>query len=177
MVSHRFYVDVVASGRILGVGPGSVPRDVESALGSDYLDDEQDWYVRRDYGLIEFTFLRDRSLECGFVIVELHRLLASGLGMVPQPIVERYGELPLRVPADALLADLAAVGCQIRRDERGDPSGIRFVSPETGCLIQLSGDSPGDRSDDGWPAADEVWSISIHPADSGWWRSEYLGDD
>ena len=49
-----FFVDVVVSGAVLGVGLIDSPDGVAHAIGTDFVEDCGRAVMRRDYGLVEF---------------------------------------------------------------------------------------------------------------------------
>jgi hypothetical protein len=147
---------------------------VERALGVQYADDAGDWYLRRDYGLAEFTFIYDNDMRCGFVIVDVHRLLSLGSEIVPAVLTSLYGELSGHLNADLILGKLAAAGVESRLDTYDDATAeSRYVVPATGCLIHVEGDGDRDDSGDDWPKPGEILKISIHDQSADWWRSQY----
>jgi hypothetical protein len=172
-----FFVDLVVRGRLLGVGVGSSPQEVAAALGPDFVDDDQDWFTRRDYGLVEFTFLRERSYSCGFLIVEVHRLCSMGTTIVPPAIIDRYGPIPVRLAAAPLLRGAASAGCEMRPTGEQDTTDEVYVAARTGCLIHVVAGSAGPGGacpDDGrWPQPGEVSVIELHDPASEWWTRLY----
>jgi hypothetical protein len=53
-----FFVDVVVSGAVLGVGLTDSPDEVARTLGGDFAEDRNRAVMRRDYGLVEFSWAR-----------------------------------------------------------------------------------------------------------------------
>jgi hypothetical protein len=62
----RFLAEAAATGLVMGAGRGSLPEQVEAGLGQGYLDDRnrRGTLLRRDYGLVEFTFTRSSGWAC-----------------------------------------------------------------------------------------------------------------
>ncbi|MBB5867527.1 hypothetical protein F4553_000906 [Allocatelliglobosispora scoriae] len=157
---YSFFADVAATGLILGIGRGSTMQEVEDSLGGDYLDDHGDGFIRRDYGLLEITFLDRNGWSCGFIIVEVHRL-AGDRSLVPPAIEARYGPLPARLTAGPYFTALTKRGFgpeRVADDSASDY--LRYVIPATECVIDVV-DDPQDVV--GWPGFGEVWSLSLNP--------------
>ncbi|MEZ0065304.1 hypothetical protein ABIA32_001300 [Streptacidiphilus sp. MAP12-20] len=76
MKGSDLIAEMVASGRIRGIGFGSPVADVESAFPLDCVDDEDDegLSLRRDYGLVEFFFNGGPEWVVVGASVEVHRL-------------------------------------------------------------------------------------------------------
>jgi hypothetical protein len=72
-----FFVDVVVSGAVLGVGLTDTPETVAAVLGEDFVEDGERTVLRRDYGLVEFSWSRPSAAQpwhaTGFT-VQAHRL-------------------------------------------------------------------------------------------------------
>ncbi|WP_240137530.1 hypothetical protein [Streptomyces sp. MUM 178J] len=93
--SLAFYMDVVASGAVLGAKPTDSPGRVTAILGSDFaensFDDHSMW---RDYGMAEFFWTRespDHAWEGHHFTLQVHRLAHWGGSVVNRAIRNRYG--------------------------------------------------------------------------------------
>ena len=160
MSDYSYFVDLIASGRTLGIGLGSTMRDVEEQYGGGYLDNSGDGFVQRDYGLVEFTFQEPIDWQCGSIMVQVHRLLSSGRDEnVPPPVESVYGLLPERIVASKLLEAVAALGCVIERVHDEFSYETRFEIAATGCIVIVMNEVSELNI---WPSAGEVWSISLN---------------
>lgn len=106
-----FFIDVIVSGSVAGVGLADSPEAVAQVLGSDFTEEVARMRLRRDYGLVEFFWERspgpDRWHAAGFAL-QVHRL-ASGADVIEE-LVRRYGRFGLRLPFARLNAELARLG-------------------------------------------------------------------
>ncbi|GHD78057.1 hypothetical protein GCM10010317_096780 [Streptomyces mirabilis] len=104
--SLAFYMDVVASGTVLGATPTDSPDRVTAMLGSDFaensLDDHSMW---RDYGMVEFFWIRetpDHPWEGHHFTLQVHRLSCWGGSIVNRAIRDRYGRFDRHLRFDKL---------------------------------------------------------------------------
>ena len=120
-----FFVDVIASGAVLGVGLGDSPDDIARALGSDLVEDGDRAAMRRDYGLVEFYWARrdgsDPWHATGFT-VQVHRL---GSIDVTGVLVARYGPFGRQLRFARLNAELARLGYQLEEITQEADAGFR----------------------------------------------------
>jgi hypothetical protein len=161
MAGLDFFIDVVVSGAVLGVGLTDPPETVSRVLGDGYVDDERSTTLRRDYGLVEFFWnRRSRSqpwYPSGFT-VQVHRL---GAVDVDAGLVARLGPFGDRVRHRDLDDELRRLGYRleeiITRDADG-PGYRRFWLAESRTSVTVAAT--------GWQrsSAGDVWSISgPHP--------------
>ncbi len=76
MTGVKTLASLITTGKLYGVGIGSVLADVDRALRhpfADVTDDEGEW-LRRDYGLVEFAFRPEPDWVVATATVQLHRL-------------------------------------------------------------------------------------------------------
>ena len=162
MTALDFFVDVVTSGEVLGAGAGDAPDEVARALGTGYVEDVRRTTLRRDYGLIEFSWTRpggDTAWRPGGFVVQIHRLTSSP---VTGPF-DRYGPFGQRLRFDDLVRALAARHRELE-EITGDadrPSYRRFWLADTYTVILVVADGG-----DGRLSAGDVWSIVV-PSPAG----------
>lgn len=93
--SLAFYLDVVATGTVLGARPTDSPDEVTAVLGSDFAENSLDGRsMWRDYGLAEFFWMRespDHAWEGHHFTLQVHRLAQGGGSIVNRAIRDRYG--------------------------------------------------------------------------------------
>jgi hypothetical protein len=71
-----FFVDVVVGGTVLGVGLTDSPDDVARTLGGDFVEDRTRAAMRRDYGLVEFSWARRPGSDSWQATASLCRRIA-----------------------------------------------------------------------------------------------------
>ncbi|ASW57211.1 hypothetical protein [Plantactinospora sp. KBS50] len=157
MTGLDFFVDVVVRGMVLGVGAGDPPDEVARVLGSGYVEDLRRTTLRRDYGLVEFSWTRGRddTAWCpGGFVVQVHRLTALP---VTTPF-DRYGSFDQRLRFDGLARTVAALDQRLEEIAReGDsPTFRRYGLAESQTVILVVADSA-----DGRLSAGDVWSIAV----------------
>lgn len=158
-----FFVDVVASGAVAGIGSGDDLDTVVARLGENYMDEHNSRALRRDYGLVEFYWdwstAADRWTLTGFQ-VEVHRL---ALGSdVPARLGERF-QFASRVPFEWLRTGVERLGLYFEEitTEADLPGYRRFWCAETGTgVLVLTMALPDEPYEPG-----DVWSI--HPERRG----------
>ncbi|MER5961499.1 hypothetical protein [Streptomyces sp. NPDC002057] len=104
--SLAFYVDVVTTGTLLGVGPSDSPDRVTGALGRDFGENVfGDLAMCRDYGLVEFHWDRE-SVDHGWsghhFTLKVHRLAYRDRTLVDGVLRARYGRFAPRLRFDKL---------------------------------------------------------------------------
>jgi hypothetical protein len=152
-----FFVDLVVSGAVLGVGLADTPEAVAAVLGEDFVEDSERTVLRRDYGLVEFSWSRPSAaqpwLAAGFT-VQAHRL---GHVDVIDELADRYGRFGRRLPFAALGEALGRLG--YRLDEvtaaADRPDYRRFWLAESQAAVLVAATGWAGRL-----AAGDVWSIS-----------------
>lgn len=158
------YLDFLATAlldrRVLDLECGSTPEQVEASLGANFIDDmeKRRRYFRRDYGLIELTFVRNAEWVCSNANIQAHRLMRPG--SVPAPLEECYGPFPRRVKLSDLVARIAERGHQLVLASRdSDRPYERYATEPAGpAYAFVVGDTSG--ADNTRPATGELWSIS-----------------
>ncbi|GIF49821.1 hypothetical protein DFJ67_0146 [Asanoa ferruginea] len=148
VVGLEFFVDVVVSGTVLGVGLEESPDEVADVLGSDFAENRDRAGLLRDYGLVEFVWTRhpgSRTWQANGFTVQAHRL---GSVTFNQALVDRYGEFGRRLSFRELDAAVGDLGYDLR--EISDSQQFWFAEAQTLTVV-----TDGD-----------VWSISApHPAE------------
>ncbi|MFD7857832.1 hypothetical protein ACFV6B_26570 [Streptomyces microflavus] len=97
MTAHSlaFYVDVVTTGTMLGVGPADSPDRVTEALGPDFAENTfGSRSMCRDYGLAEFHWdsaFADRPWSGSHFTLQVHRLAYRDRTLVNEELRSRYG--------------------------------------------------------------------------------------
>jgi hypothetical protein len=157
-----FLVDALAGVGMSAVGRGFTSSDIQACWGDGFFDDEHKSgrMMRRDYGLVEFSFARRGRADawvCTGGVIQVHRL-ARTADIVPQPVAERYGQFAAVVAFTVLLDAAQARGLAL--EPRPAP-GANYDKFETvgkrSCVYVMNAsapDSEGMRSGD-------VWSIQM----------------
>ncbi|WP_030661389.1 hypothetical protein [Streptomyces rimosus] len=104
--SLAFYMDVVASGTVLGAKPTDSPDRVTEILGSDFAENSfDDHSMSRDYGMVEFFWLRespDHPWEGHHFTLQVRQLAHHGGSVVNEAIRDRYGRFDRHLRFDKL---------------------------------------------------------------------------
>ncbi|MFB9237706.1 hypothetical protein ACFFWC_19455 [Plantactinospora siamensis] len=156
MAGLEFFVDVVVTGAVLGVGLADSPEQVTRVLGEDFVDDAAGTRLRRDYGLVEFFWSRPKGTPewraAGFTVAA-HRLPWVGIA---GPLLDRYGQFGDRLPFDRLRERLSRYGYRLRdittAADGGDHRRFWLADSQTAVTVATSGW-------EGRLAAGDVWSI------------------
>ncbi|MFD7459359.1 MULTISPECIES: hypothetical protein [unclassified Streptomyces] len=170
-----FYAHVAAHRDVLGAGLGSSPAAWEAAVGADFLDVPGRGFLRRDYGLVEVTFMPtgDRAMACTGFGVQIHRLIHDrSATIVPTRLSHRYGAFRPRVGYEELRAVLLSMGRTVRRVEAQDRTGHvhRYSVAESGARVYVIADADPYGSGDHDPddpdehQVGDVWSMHMTPS-------------
>ncbi|MGW7021492.1 hypothetical protein ACWGGS_19470 [Streptomyces decoyicus] len=104
--SLAFYVDVVTTGSLLGVGPADSPDRVTRVLGSNFGESTfGDRSMCRDYGLAEFFYDRacaDQPWSGHHVTLQVHRLAYRDRTLVNDTLRAQYGRFTPRLRFEKL---------------------------------------------------------------------------
>lgn len=104
--SLAFYMDVVTTGTLLGVGPADSPDRVTKVLGSAFAEDTfGDHSMCRDYGLAEFYWDRasaDHPWSGHHFTLQVHRLAYRDRTLVSGALRARYGRFTPRLRFEKL---------------------------------------------------------------------------
>lgn len=158
-----FFVDVVVSGAVLGVGLTDSPDGVARAIGIDFVEDRGSAVMRRDYGLVEFFWARRSGSEpwhaTGFT-VQAHRLVSIE---VTEGLVQRYGPFGRHLGFARLNAELERLGYRLDEITQESDAGYRrYWLAESRVSLVVATTPYGEVIDAG-----DVWSISArHPPEA-----------
>lgn len=148
MADLDFFVDVVVSGAVLGVGLTDSPDEVARTLGGDFAEDQNRVVMRRDYGLVEFSWARrpgsDSWQATGFT-VQAHRLTRI---TVIDALVQRYGPFGRQLRFTQLNAELDRLGYHLQEiTDQADADYRRYWLAESriSLLVATIGYQDGDR--------------------------------
>ncbi|MFE7789746.1 hypothetical protein [Streptomyces sp. NPDC057460] len=104
--SLAFYVDVVTTGTVLGVGPTASPDRVTRALGSNFGENTfGNRSMCRDYGLAEFFWDRasvEHTWSGHHFTLQVHRLAYRDRTLVNETLRARYGRFTPRLRFEKL---------------------------------------------------------------------------
>ncbi|WP_328923567.1 hypothetical protein OG429_02310 [Streptomyces sp. NBC_00190] len=103
--SLAFYVDVVRTGTVLGLGPGDSPERVAEVFGAEFGENGGRDTLWRDYGLVEFHWQRSRDGDPWsghHVSLQVHRLAPQDRTRVGGVLRGRYGRFAPRLRFDKL---------------------------------------------------------------------------
>ncbi|MEV0431446.1 hypothetical protein [Micromonospora sp. NPDC050495] len=160
MAGLDFFVDVVVSGAVLGVGLTDSPDEVARTLGGDFAGDRGRAVMRRDYGLVEFSWARhpgSGSWQAAGFTVQAHRLASI---TVNDALVQRYGPFGRQLRSTQLDAGLDRLGYHLQEiTDRTDADYRRYWLAESRISLLVA--TTGHQ---GLVDAGDVWSISApHP--------------
>lgn len=160
MAGLDFFVDVAVTGAVLGVGLTDSPDEVARTLGEDFAEDRGRAVMRRDYGLVEFSWARrpgsDSWQATGFT-VQAHRLASI---TVTDALVQRYGPFRRHLPFTHLSVELDRLGYQLQEiTDQADADYRRYWLAESRISLLVATTGYQGLVDSG-----DVWSISApHP--------------
>ncbi|MFF8786178.1 hypothetical protein [Streptomyces sp. NPDC015125] len=104
--SLAFYLDVVTTGTVLGVGPADPPDRVTKALGPGFAENGfGDHSMFRDYGLAEFFWDRvsaGHPWSGHHFTLQVHRLACRDRALVNDALRARYGRFTPRLRFEKL---------------------------------------------------------------------------
>lgn len=104
--SLAFYMDVITTGTVLGVGPADSPDRVTEVLGPDFAENAfRSLSICRDYGLVEFYWNRgaaDHPWSGHHFSLQVHRLAFRDRTLVNAEMRARYGRFTPRLRFDKL---------------------------------------------------------------------------
>nr|WP_239149664.1 hypothetical protein [Streptomyces sp. SID12501] len=141
-----FYLDVVTTGTVLGVGPSDSPGRVAKALGPDFAEDTfGDRSMCLGYGFVEFFW--DRACADGpwsghHFTLQVHRLAYRNHGDVHAALRARYGRFTPRLRFEKLRRLLARLGVpllEIPEIPDAGPYFRTFWQPDSRVAITVIG--------------------------------------
>jgi hypothetical protein len=141
--ASRFLVDVISTGTLLGLGPGSAPQEVGAVLGEEFGENRSAGLLWRDYGLAEFVWERQdtgQPWRGRHFVVQAHRLNTispQGPDLVGPALRAVYGTfMPVMLPGiDVIAASLAAEGWPLREIRAADPEAREYWQPDSGVTV------------------------------------------
>lgn len=155
MSDLSFFVEVVRTGRILGVDAASTPQEVTDALG-EFVENIRPNVMWRDYGAIEFFWERSSNHEPWqgtHISVQVHRL--NGYPEQMNTAVQRsFGEFRHTLPFDELRTALAQARCDLVELSRHSPDDVREYVNSPSLVTVLTANDSHLGIDEG-----DVWSI------------------
>ncbi|MFI6816007.1 hypothetical protein ACIBG7_26615 [Nonomuraea sp. NPDC050328] len=151
-----FYVTAISAQRVLGLGMGSSLEEVTHSFGKDFVEDVHGPLLRRDYGLLEFTFHRYDRWKCCLIGVQVHRILWGDNEVIPDAVSAKYGSFSPHLAAATLSRALEARGVDLDGAARQTFSdSIKMSLVELGVeIIVLKGQDDERLQGD-------VWSIHL----------------
>lgn len=160
MTCLSFFTDASVTGHVRGLGLGSSPAQWEQALGDDYIDDVRKGRMRRDYGLVELSFLRAAgSWDCVEISIQAHRLSLPSEDLIPESLIRTYGAFSDRIAFSDLRKSILEVGASVEAIQDATRSRYsRFWIPDSRALIHVTGER---LSEPGIPTSGDVWSIAL----------------
>ncbi|MFF5428127.1 MULTISPECIES: hypothetical protein [Streptomyces] len=180
--SLAFYVDVVTTGTLLGVGPADSPGHVTTVLGSDFAEKTVDGRsMCRDYGLAEFYWDRasaDHPWSGHHFTVQVHRLAYRDRTLVNDAFRTRYGRFTPRLRFDKLQRLLVRRGVplvEIPETPANAPHVRTFWQPDSHVAVSVVG-TYGEYSTPANLRVGDVYSIQAPmTAEEVQWRRAQAG--
>lgn len=160
MSALRFCVEVLRSGTVQGLGLNGQPDAWEAKLGQGYVDDVRKGRMRRDFGLVELSFLKGgEGWQCIELSLQIHRLAMGEVDVVPNFLIGKLGKFESRIKFDDLEGLLATEGIHLDRiGDRIQEPHARFSIAESGAIVHVLTVEAGGV---GRPGIGDVWSISV----------------
>ncbi|MFF3321539.1 hypothetical protein [Streptomyces sp. NPDC002889] len=144
--SLAFYVDVVTTGTVLGVGPTDSPDRVSEVFGSDFGENTfGDHSMYRDYGLAEFFWDRGSAghpWSGHHFTLQVHRLAYGGRTLANEALRARYGRFTPRLRFEKLQRLLQRRGVpllEIPECPANAPYYRTFRQPESQVAVAVIG--------------------------------------
>ncbi|WP_223777747.1 hypothetical protein [Streptomyces sp. 135] len=174
--SLAFYVDVITTGTLLGVGPADSPDHVTKVLGSDFAENTfGDRSMCRDYGLAEFYWDRacaGHPWSGHHFTLQVHRLAYRDRTLVNDELRARYGRFTPRLRFEKLQRLLVRRGIpllEIPEIPANSPYFRTFWQPDSRVAVSVIG-TYGEYSTPDNLRVGDVYSIQA-PTLSGRVRS------
>ncbi|KJY41301.1 hypothetical protein VR41_13235 [Streptomyces sp. NRRL B-1568] len=144
--SLAFYVDVVATGTVLGMRPTDSPDRVTDVLGPDFGENcSGDRSMCRDWGLTEFFWDRasvGHPWSGHHFTLQVHRLAYRGRTLADDPLRARYGRFTPRLRFEKLQRLLERRGVpllEIPEDPANAPYYRTFWQPDSQAAVSVIG--------------------------------------
>ncbi|MEU8033332.1 hypothetical protein AB0C13_32715 [Streptomyces sp. NPDC049099] len=180
--SLAFYVDVVTTGTVLGVGPADSPDHVTKVLGSDFAENTfGERSMCRDYGLAEFHWDRacaDHPWSGHHFTLHVHRLALRDRSLVNDVLRARYGRFTPRLRFDKLQRLLVRRGVallEIPEIPANAPYYRTFWQPASQVAVSVIGTYGEYSTPDNLRVGDVYGIQAPMAADEVEWRRARLG--
>ncbi|MGW6706518.1 hypothetical protein ACWGDE_16715 [Streptomyces sp. NPDC054956] len=178
--SLAFYVDVVTTGTVLGVGPADPPDRATEVFGADFGENLSPGghSMVRDFGLAEFYWDRDSAghpWSGHHFSLQVHRLAHRNRGTVDGVLRDRYGRFAPRLRFDKLRRLLERRGVPLLEvpEYAGNAPHYRtFWQPDSQVSVSIIG-MCGEYSTPSNLRVGDVYAIRapMTPEDVEWRRS------
>lgn len=181
--SLAFYVDVVTTGTMLGVGPADSPDRVTEVLGPDFAENTfGSRSMCRDYGLAEFHWDRafaDRPWSGSHFTLQVHRLAYRDRTLVNDELRARYGRFTPRLRFEKLQRLLTRRGVpllEVPESPGNAPYFRTFWQPGSHAAVSVIG-TYGEYSTPANLRVGDVYSIRapMAAAEVEWRRKRVAG--
>ncbi|MEU1373242.1 hypothetical protein ABZ442_06210 [Streptomyces triculaminicus] len=144
--SLAFYLDVIASGTVLGAKPTDTPDRVAELLGPDFGENSFDVHsMWRDYGMTEFFWSResaDHPWSGHHFTLQVHRLAHGRREAVEETLRARYGRFERRLRFEKvrrLLAKRGTALVEVPEDPVQAPYYRTFWQPDSLVAVSVIG--------------------------------------
>jgi hypothetical protein len=139
------------------------PDEIADVFGSGFLDDvnKNKRMMRRDYGLVEFTFSRGARWACTGISIQLYRLARHGDSVVPRALLSAYGPFPVAVKFMNLEDAIRATGAVLEAVELPGRGFEAYLIAGTSNRIYVVSEDGRDQLE---PNRGDVWGMSIEAA-------------
>ncbi|MER5612384.1 hypothetical protein [Streptomyces sp. NPDC002215] len=181
--SLTFYIDVIASGTVLGAKPTDTPDQVTAILGSDFAENTLDGLsMWRDYGMVEFFWgreSRDHAWTGHHFTLQVHRLSAGG-GTVNRVIRERYGRFDRHLHYDKLERLLTRRGVHMEDvPDSNAPAYTLHWQPASQVSVMVCRSHEREVPRRGSARIGDVYAVSssMSAEQVAWYRSRYGGQN
>jgi hypothetical protein len=177
--SLAFYVDVVTTGTVLGVGPSASPGQVTEVLGPDFAENTFGGCgMFRDYGLAEFHWDRDSGehpWSGHHFTLQVHRLAYRDRTLVNDALRARYGRFTPRLRFEKLRRLLVRRGVplvEIPEIPANSPYFRTFWQPASHVAVSVIG-TYGEYSTPDNLRVGDVYSVQapMTPGEVEWRRA------
>ncbi|MFK0294284.1 hypothetical protein ACIQU6_27955 [Streptomyces sp. NPDC090442] len=182
--SLAFYMDVVASGTVLGAKPTDSPDQVTAILGPDFAENRvYDDSLCRDYGMVEFFWQRespDHPWEGHHFTVHVRQLSYWGGSLVNKAIRDRYGRFDRHLRFDKLERLLAKRGVHMEYvPDCNEPSLTLHWQPASQVSVMALRAHENERRRRWDKRIGDVYAIhsSVSADQVAWKKAHYGGQD
>jgi hypothetical protein len=152
-----FFLNVIATGSVLGVDSSSSPDEVTARLGDDFGENHNGAAMWRDYGTVEFFWERlpgSSGWQGRHFSVQVHWLSRDPRWMNAE-VRRAYGSFRRRLRFEHLAAALMEAGCRLVEVGRPMSDVREFAYAQTGTTVLVVTAESGTSLEEG-----DVWQIS-----------------